>query len=459
MSNPSYLFRKATLLTGDTQTRADLLVSQGIIQASGMGLNKPDEAVVEVDASPYLIMPAAIDPHVHLQLPTPAGNSSDDFVSGSMAAISGGTASLIDFVTPRRGQLLPEALHERLNEAKNCRCDYLLHLGISEWNSEVEKGLRICAESGGIRSVKAYLAYRQTIGINDVELSELMRVCHDLNLVLCIHCEDGERIDSLRGQMLAKGVNGPAGHLFSRPPETESDAVARVLELVKETSCTVYLVHISTAASIGHIRKAKEADLPVYAETCPQYLLLDKTACYRELPDSLAYVISPPLRSAADREALWAALADGTIDTIGTDHCPFNLRGQKDLGINNFTIIPNGTGGIENRMELLFTYGVLENRISLNRWVSLCCEMPARIFDLFPRKGSLRPGADADLLLWDTKPGRIIRAANLFQNCDHSVYEGFSTQGQVHFLMKNGGVIFQEGEHIQDLPSGRFLGS
>jgi dihydropyrimidinase len=270
-----------------------------------------------------------------------------------------------------------------------------------------------------------------------------MQKAASLEATVLVHCEEGDNILQKQKAFLKQGKTQPIYHSLSRPAETESESVRKVIDLCRETGCRTYIVHTSTAKSIEYIRAAKKEGLPVFCETCPQYLLLDESVYLTPLPYSLKYVISPPLRSKFDQESLWAALADGTLDIISTDHCPFNTFGQKDLGIDDFTKIPNGAGGIENRLALLYTFGVLTQKISLQKFVELTTANAARIFNLNPKKGMVTVGADADLVLWNPEEESVISVKNQFQNCDSNIYEGFKIKGLPDIVFKGGEILFR----------------
>lgn len=447
-----YLLKNGRPADLDGQKREDLAIGSGIIRARGQ-LDPADfPGFTVIDVGGKLLFPGGIDPHVHLALPTPAGNSCDDFVSGSRAALAGGTTTIFDFVTPARGQSLYEALALRRNESANSRISCFLHMGVSEWNAKVASELASLLGTGVIRSVKAYLAYRDTIGIRPGELKEVMELASRTGTPVMVHCEDGDMIHDLQQKFRSEGKLAPVWHFRSRPPETEIRAIEQVMELALVTGCTVYIVHISTRKGAAIVGAAKKSGIRVFGETCPQYLLLDQSvyvdqtkpevitgknngtdSCekdqysYRILP----FIISPPLRITEDQEGLWEALADGSLDVVATDHCPFKLYGQKDAGLHDFTKIPNGAGGIEFRLPLLYTYGFLEGRISLKRLSGLISANPADIFGLGNRKGKLQPGYDADIVIWDPDPDDVITVEHHQSNCDSEIYEGFRIRGRV----------------------------
>lgn len=396
-----------------------------------------------VDASGLYVFPGGIDPHVHLDLPTPAGKSSDDFRSGSRAALAGGTTTLFDFVTPVRGESLTEALDKRRPEAKAAVTECHLHMGISGWNPEIAAELVRCIRHHGIRSVKTYLAYQETIGITPVQLREVMLTAAGEGALVMVHAEDGGMIAEKQHQLLMAGHTRPAFHAVSRPAEAEIRAIGEVISMAATTGCTAYIVHISTRRGAEMVGEAKRSGIAVYGETCPQYLIHDDSVYDPDRPDHevLPFILSPPIRTAGDREGLWEALANRSLDVVATDHCPFHIRGQKDLGIHNFTHIPNGAGGVEHRLTLLHTFGVTTGRISMERMVELISSSPARIFGLGIRKGALLPGYDADVVLWDPDYELVITAQTHLSRCDHDIYESIRIKGKAVGVIRNGKLI------------------
>lgn len=455
----NYLITNGTIHTVDSSYKADLVIADGKITDIGQLNPKAYPNNQVIDALGKYIFPGGIDPHVHLALPTPAGNSSDNFVSGSKAAIAGGTTCFIDFVTPRRGQSLIEAVQLRKAEAAASIVDYSLHAGISEWNIASQTEIIHCIEKEGITSFKTYLAYRESIGIKYAELKAVMEIVSQIGGKVLVHCEDGDMVSALQKSFLREGKTNAAFHAKSHPPEAEIRAVEKVIELSAITGCQVYIVHTSTGEAANAIRKAKKSGLKVSGETCIQYLMLDDSVYVDSIENLkvLPYVISPPLRSKNDQEMLWESLTDGTLDTVATDHCPFNLVGQKDLGINDFTKIPNGAGGIEHRLSLLYTYGVLTKKITLNQFVNLTSTRPAEIFGFGNRKGKLQPGYDADIIIWDPDTTAIISAKNHFQNCDTDIYEGISVKGKPEIVMVNGIIAFRDGKLMAEELKGHFI--
>jgi dihydropyrimidinase len=319
-------------------------------------------------------------------------------------------------------------------------------MGITWYDETIPEQMEWCVNEVGIKSFKAYLAYKGSIGIEYTELEQVMKNAASLNAIVLVHCEEGDLILKNQKNFISEGKTEPVYHALSHPAEVEYESVRKVIDLCRKTGCKTYIVHTSTAKSIQYIREAKKEGLPLFCETCPQYLLLDESVYSKPLPDSLKYVISPPIRSKKDQEALWEALTDGTVDVISTDHCPFNTKGQKDVGINDFTKIPNGAGGIENRLALLYTYGVLAKKISLQQFVGLTSSNAARILGLYPQKGAIEVGSDADLVIWNPEMKSVISVKTQLQKCDSNIYEGIEIAGTAENVIKFGESVFTTPE-------------
>jgi len=435
------LILNGILVNGESSFKADIAASKGVILNIGKLIPEDFPGYKIIDAKGKYIFPGGIDPHVHLQLPTPTGPSCDDFLSGSKAAIGGGTTYLVDFVTPAHRQLLKEALSLRRKESEKSLLECALHMGITWYDETIPEQMEWCVNELGIKSFKAYLAYKGSIGIEYWELEQVMKRATALYAIVLVHCEEGGAIVQNQKKFISEGKTEPLYHALSRPAEVESESVKKVIDLCRKTGCKTYIVHTSTAKSIEYIREAKKEGLPLFCETCPQYLLLDESVYSKPLPDSLKYVISPPIRSKLDQKVLWEALADGTVDVISTDHCPFNTFGQKDIGIHDFTKIPNGAGGIENRLALLYSYGVLTKKISLQQFVGLTSTHAARIFGLYPQKGAIKVGSDADLVIWNPDVRSVISVETQLQKCDSNIYEGMIFSGEAEYVLSRGEVI------------------
>jgi dihydropyrimidinase len=450
------LIKNAHIITSSSDYFSNILIDQGKITAINHNIINA-EIDLTIDASNYLVFPGGIDAHVHLDLPTPAGNSSDNFETGTLTAIAGGTTSIIDFVTPRRNQSLIEALEQRKIVAQNSCIDYKFHVGISGWNENTEKEMEICVKEYGVKSFKTYLAYKDSIGIEYSELTKIIKTAKNLNALVTVHCENGDKVKLLQNQLILEGKTGPEFHPISRPPEIEAEAVKEVLEIAKQLDAPIYLVHISTKESVELICEARKQGVKIFAETCPQYLILNDSVYEKPDFEKAAFVISPPIREKSHSVALWNAIQDGVFDVIATDHCPFNLHGQKDKGLNNFTRIPNGAGGIEHRLALLFTYGVLQDRITLNRFVEITSTKPAKIFGIYPQKGEIAVGSDADVLIWNPKIENTISVKTHHQNCDSNIYEGMKTLGAPEYVIVNGSIVFEKEQLFTNCHKGKYL--
>ncbi len=441
------LIKNGNIINPDNSQILDILIQNGHIAQVGKNLKVAVSQTRVIDASDRYIFPGGIDPHVHLHLPTPAGFSSDDFYSGSRAALFGGTTTLIDFVTPHRGQSLVDALVERKAEAASSLIATYFHVSPVEWRDSTADEILECVHEYGIKSFKCYMAYKNNIGLDDDDLFKVMLVVGKAGGLVMLHCEDGDAIERLRHQYAQREMPAAKAHLMSRPPELEAEAVKTAIALAKKAKCPIYIVHVSSLLSLAHIKEAQKNGQQVYAETCPQYLLLDKSKYDLDFEKAAAFVMSPPLRTTTDNEALWEALAKGSIATVGTDHCPFMLK-QKMVGKSDFRKIPNGAGGIEHRLALLFSYGYLKNKINLQRFVDLTSTRASQIFGLFPQKGILAEGANADLLIWNPKTANIISSQSHHQNCDLNIYEGFPTIGHPEIVIADGKIRIENGKLI-----------
>lgn len=452
----SILIKNGTIVTSTKTEVTDIIITENRIEAIGNNLKITDSTII-IDATDKYIFPGGVDAHVHLDLPTPSGPSSDNFKTGSIAAIYGGTTSIIDFVTPSKNESLISAFNNRLKDAKNSLIDYGFHMGITSWNKETAREMEACVLDYGITSFKTYMAYKGTIGIENEELRNIMQVAAALELIITVHCELGDEIIKLQKKYIDEGKTTPKYHALSRPANIEAESIKQVIQIAKETGCTVYIVHTSAKESVEIIEQAQLSGQKVFSETCPQYLFLDDTVYDKKLPESLKYVISPPIRSNQDQTKLWEAINNNTIQFIATDHCPFNTKGQKDKGENDFTKIPNGAGGIEHRIELMYTYGVLDNKITINKLVEITSTNPAKIFGIYPQKGEITVGSDADIVIWNPKTENIISAKTHHQNCDSNIYEGFKIKGKAETVIVNGEIILEKGKLKNKIKKGKYL--
>ncbi len=448
------LIKNGTVVTSDAISASDILIHDGIISMVGAGISEK-EADRVLDAGGMYVFPGGIDPHVHMHLPVAGGYSSDDFLSGSRAALFGGTTSIIDFVTPARGESLPRALEKRKVEAEESLVDYSFHVSPVEWRLTTGDEISECIRMG-VTSFKVYMAYTNTIGLSDDDLFRVMECVGKAGGMVTVHAEPGDVIENLRDRYFSEGHISPRYHALSRPATFEAKAVEKAVAMADKTNCPLYIVHVSSEESLKYISDAQSQGRRVYAETCPQYLLLDNSKYNGEFDQTAPYVISPPLRTMNDCNALWDAVSDDIISTIGTDHCPFTMA-QKRAGTEDFRKIPGGAGGVEHRLALLYTYGVLTERLSLNRMVDLFAAGPAKIFGLYPRKGAILAGSDADIVIWDPEPERIISAKTHNQNCDINIYEGTPVRGYAAYVIAGGQIIIDNGKMTGMRGNGTFL--
>ena len=451
------LIKNGTIVNADERFTADVLISNGSVDQIASTIVADGLINTEViDAKGKYLFPGGVDPHVHMHLPTPAGFSSDDFYTGSKSALFGGTTTLIDFVTPLKGESLLDALNKRKAEAANCFTDYSFHVSPVEWRSSMPREIKACLVNDGITSFKVYMAYKESIGLDDDVLRKVVKSVAEAGGLLTVHCEDGDEIETLRNQFYEEGKRTPHYHPLSRPPEAEAKAVKKIIGFAAEAGCPLYIVHVSSMLSLQHITTAQKNGQKVFAETCPHYLLLDDSKYEGTFEQTAPFMLSPPLRKKTDNEALWESLANNTVQTVGTDHCPFTMA-QKRLGKDDFRKVANGAGGVEHRMELLYTYGVLQNRISLNRFVEITSTNAAKIFGLYPQKGIIAEGSDADIVIWNPDIVKTISALTHHMHCDTDIFEGFKTTGAPEQIIANGKVAIRNGKWSDEKISGRFL--
>ena len=455
------LLRGGTVVDVDGERPADVLVgADGRIAAVGPDLSSVpglDPTTEVVDVSGRLVVPGGIDAHTHLHLPVGAVHVSDDFASGTVAAAMGGTTTVIDYVTAYRGEDPLAALGTWRALAAPAAVDYGLHMTFTE--AVGERVVADCVERG-VTSFKLYLAYPELLQVDDDVVFDVLCAASRHGGIVTVHCENGGAIEALRRQALAQGRTGVVEHAATRPAVLEAEAVHRVGRLAEAAGARVYVVHLSSAPGLAEVRAAQERGVALQAETCPQYLHLD--AAVLEGPGGENFVCTPPLRDPWHREELWEGLARGWVHTVATDHCPFweadRRRGTagRDGGFADFTEIPGGLPGIETRMSLVWQ-GVRAGRITVADWVRLCAEAPATTFGLFPRKGSLRPGTDADVVVWDPERSQSLDAAALHMRTDHSPYEGQVVRGWPELVLSRGRVVAHDGRFHGEAGWGRYV--
>lgn len=451
------LLKNADLITDQTRSVQDLRIVEEVIGEVGQNLvpHHDDEII---DAAGMLVIPGGIDPHTHLDLKVMGTVTKDDFASGTKAAAVGGTTTIIDFATPERDQSLLTALDLwRAKADGRAVIDYGLHMAVPRWNERIGTEMETVVDRG-VSSFKIFLAYKGTLAVDDTAMYRVMGRAKELGALVMVHAENAEIVWHRQRELLAAGKNAPIDHARSRPPAVEADGTHRAITMARIHDMPLYIVHLSSFDALRCIGDAALSGVDVRVETCPQYLLLDEREYQRPNWEGAKWVMSPPLRTADHRAALWAGIRGGLIGHIGTDHCSFDFVGQKDLyGKDDFTRIPNGIPGIQDRLALIYTYGVLAGSIDLQRWVALCATNPARTFGLYPRKGTLQVGSDADIVLWDpTWEGVLSAKTHLCRN-DYHAFEGFSVRGRPHLVLSRGKVIGQDGQFVGAAGAGRFL--
>jgi dihydropyrimidinase len=453
------LIRNGTIVTAVDQWVGDVYCDGGTIAAvsttgGALDSRRGDEVI---DASGQYLFPGGLDPHVHMELPFMGTVSSDDFETGTAAGIAGGTTSIIDFVIPARDENLMDALAAWHDKANKAVADYAFHMAVTWWGDDTARWMAQCVRDEGIPSFKTFMAYRGAIGVDDPELIEVMKTAKGLGALVTVHAEHGDMVVELQNRLAAEGHTKPRHHAESRPPAVEGEATARAIMMGRITGQPIYVVHVTCKEALMAIAQARLDGLTVYGETCTQYLLLDDSVYDKPNFEGAAYVMSPPIRPKGHQDPLWHALKAGQLQVVATDHCPFNQKGQKDMGKDDFRKIPNGAAGIEHRLSLLYTYGVRAGRIGLCEFVDLTSARAAKIFGLYPRKGAIRVGADADLCVFDPEKTGTISAKTHHHRCDRSIFEGFAVRGMPTFVVANGRVQFEDGDLRVERGAGRFL--
>lgn len=450
------LVRNGEIVTADSRFRADVLCEGEQITRIGRDLEAPPDVEI-IDATDCYVFPGFIDPHVHVYLPFMGTFAKDTWETAGRAALAGGTTTLIEMICPARHESLWAAYRLWRSKAEGISpCDFTFHMGVTHWDEEAERDLREIVRTG-VTSFKVFLAYKGALGISDTELYHTLRLAAELGVVVTAHCENADLVAELQKKLLAEGKTGPEWHYWSRPPRVEAEGVHHLATFAELTGASVYCVHTSCAEALQEAYRARERGVRLWIETLIQYLLLDRS--HAELPsfEGAKYVMSPPLRDRCNQDTLWNGLAQGLIDTVATDHAPFDFKGQKEMGRNDFTKIPNGIPSLEDRVTLLWTHGPAAGRITLNRFVEIASTNAARIFGLFPRKGTIAVGSDADLVVWNPRHRGVIRAANHHMNVDYNPFEGYEITGRPEIVVLRGRIAVRSGKIMAESGWGRFL--
>jgi len=450
------LFTGGTVVTADGSFGADVLVEGEKIVAVGTDLSADGAEVV--DASGRLVMPGFIDAHTHMDMPFGGTVTADDWATGTAAAVAGGTTMIIDFALQEEGGTLAGAVEAWTEKAKDkALIDYGFHVAITDLREDVKPELPSLAERGVV-SVKIFMAYKGTpLYTEDDDLFEVLQLSKEAGVLVLVHAENGDVIAKLQEQALARADVAPRFHALTRPEAVEAEATNRAIRLAEVAGAPILVVHVSCAAALDAIHQAHERGQTVYAETCPQYFAFSYDDLAREGFEGARYVCSPPLRDESNRGPLWNGLKVGDLQIFGSDHCSFNYEGQKELGKDDFTLIPNGLPGTEERAMALWTLGVREGQLSENHFVAVLSTNQARIYGAYPRKGALVPGADADLVLWDPKLSVTATAENRHGNVDYTPYEGMTFFGGPASVYVRGNLAYKDGEIGGEHGSGRFV--
>ena len=432
------LIKNASLVLEDRVELGDLITDGRHIAQVGGTIDAPADRVI--DAAGCYVFPGFIDTHTHFDLEVGTTVTADDFTTGTRAAVVGGTTTVLDFATQERGMTLMEAFYKWENKAKNSSCNYGFHMAMSEWNEARIAELPLMIENG-VTSFKMYMVY-DNMRLSDGIMYEAMKYLAKEDCIIGIHCENDDIIKARVRELKAVGKTAPRYHAVSRPNVVEADGVARLMDAAYLGGSPVWVVHLSTKEGLAIARQARERGQEVYLESCPQYMVLEESMY--DAPDGAKLVMSPPLRSKADQEALLEAMGTGEIDWIGTDHCSFTMA-QKAAGKNDFSKTPNGGAGVQNRAEIVYTRAVQGGYIDAVKMGQLLSTRAAKLFGMYPRKGALQPGSDADIVIFDPNAPHVIHAATNLHNCDNSPYEGYEAAGRTRDVILNGELVVENG--------------
>ncbi|GGF15100.1 dihydropyrimidinase [Halobacillus andaensis] len=450
------IIKNGVIVTASDTFKADILVENEKIALIGQDLSDPGAEVI--DAEGHYVFPGGVDPHTHLEMPFGGTVSKDDFETGTIAAAFGGTTTVIDFCLTNKGEPLQNSIDQwHAKSREKSVIDYSFHLMIGEINDAVIDQLPSVIEDEGITSFKVFMAYKNVFQADDETLFRTLEEAKRLGALVMVHAENGDVIDHLVKKALQKGNTDPIYHALTRPPEAEGEATGRAAQLTGLANSQLYVVHVSCQEAVEKISEARKKGYDVWGETCPQYLVLDQS--YLEKPnfEGAKYVWSPPLREKHNQEVLWNALKNGELQTLGSDQCSFDFNGQKDLGKGDFTKIPNGGPIIEDRVSILFSEGVKKGRITLNQFVDITSTRVAKTFGLFPQKGTISVGADADIVIFDPKVERTISVETSHMAADYNPFEGMKVTGQPVSVLSRGEFVVRDKKFVGTLGSGQYL--
>jgi len=448
----STVIKGGTVVTAERSFASDVLIENGTIVDVGPDLSGDDT----LDADGCYVMPGGIDPHTHLEMPFMGTYSTDDFESGTRAALSGGTTTVVDFCLPAPGQSLLEARQMWNNKTSKASCDFSFHMAITWWSEQVFDEMAQVVDSG-INTFKHFMAYKGALMVDDEEMYASFRRCAALGAMPLVHAENGDVVAELQRTLMEEGNTGPEAHAYSRPPQVEGEAANRAIMIADMAGVPLYVVHVSCEEAHEAIRRARQNGKRVYGEPLVQHLTLDESEyAHSDWDHAARRVMSPPFRDKRHQDGLWAGLAAGSLQVVATDHCAFSTE-QKRMGVGDFTRIPNGTGGLEDRMPVLWTRGVTTGRLTMNEFVAVTSTNIARILNLYPRKGAVARGADADLVVWDPERAKTVSAATQQSAIDYNVFEGFELKGLPRFTLTRGKVAVRESEVNAEEGHGKFV--
>src|SRR5690349_4245936 len=449
------LIKGGTVVTAADHYKGDVLIEDEKIVLVGTAIDI--QADKRIDASGKYVLPGGIDVHTHLDMPFGGTTSADDFESGTIAAAHGGTTSIVDFAIQYKGQALHTAWEAWMKKAEGkAAIDYGFHMIMTDLNDQTEQEMDALVRQG-VTSFKLFMAYRGVFMLDDGSIFRALLRTGQNGGTICMHAENGDVIDVLVQRAPAAGHTAPKYHALTRPPRAEAEATHRAIALAEIADVPIYIVHLSAAEALEMVTEARDRGLPAYAETCPQYLFLSYDNYDEPGFDGAKYVMSPPLRAREKQDQLWRGLAFNDLQCVSTDHCPFCMKEQKELGKNDFSKIPNGAPGIETRMSLVYDGGVRTGRISLNRFVEVTSTAPAKIFGLFPRKGTIAPGSDADIVIFDPEKKQTLSVSTLHMNVDYNPYEGREVQGVTDTVLSRGRIVIDAGTFTGKAGGGSFL--
>ena len=452
----SVLIKNGTIVNADQSFSADVLCADGKIQEIGSNISAPSGAEV-IDAAGQFVMPGGIDPHTHMQLPFMGTVASEDFYTGTAAGLAGGTTMIIDFVIPSPQTSILEAYHQWREWAEKSVADYSFHVAITWWDETVHADMKTLVEKHGVNSFKHFMAYKGAIMAPDEILVNSFNRSLELGAMPTVHAENGEMVAQLQKKIFDMGITGPEGHPLSRPPEVEAEAANRAISIANVYGVPLYIVHVSTKQSLEAITRARNSGQKVFGEVLAGHLLVDESVYLdKNFESAAAHVMSPPFRAKEHQEALWKGLLSGNLQTTATDHCCF-CADQKAAGKDDFRITPNGTAGVENRMEVLWHHGVNTGLFNMNEFVKLTSTNAAQIFNIYPRKGSISVGADADIVVWDPEATKTISAKTHHQNIDFNIFEGMKVKGCASHTISAAKVVYANGELKVERGAGRYI--